>query len=81
MKKKPNTEILRKLPKGVTENLDAISRKLHGKPLSTSFAAGLKITEEDAQDLLQYLYDIGMITLKWLPEKGQLCIIRRQMVN
>lgn len=79
--KKPNTEILKKLPKGITDKLDAISKELHGKPLSTSFAKGLKIGEQDAQDLLQYMYDIGMITLKWIPEKGQLCVIRRQMVN
>lgn len=81
MKKKPNTEILKKLPKGVTENLDAISRQLHGKPLSTGFAKELKIGEQDAQDLIQYMYDIGMITLKWIPEKGRLCVIRKQMVN
>ena len=81
MMKKPNTEILKKLPKGITENLDAISRKLHGKPLSRGFARELKIDEQDAHDLLQYMYDIGMITIKWIPEKGQLCVIRRQMVN
>lgn len=81
MKKKPNTDILTKLPKGITENLDAISRRLHGKPLSTGFAKELNISEEDEKDLLQYMYDIKMITLKWIPEKGRLCIIRRQMVN
>jgi hypothetical protein len=81
MKKKLNTEILKKLPKGVTENLDAISRRLHGRPLSTGFAKEQNISEEDARDLIQYMYDIGMITLKWIPEKGQLCIIRKQIVN
>ena len=80
MMKKPNAAILKKLPKGVIENLDAISRRLHGKPLSTGFARELKLDEQDARDLLQYMCDIGMITLKWLPEKG-LCVIRRQMVN
>ena len=81
MRKKPNADILKKLPKGITENLDAISRELHGKPLTTGFAKGLNIKEEDAKDLLQYMHDIGMITLKWIPEKGRLCIIRKQMVN
>lgn len=81
MKKKPNTDLLKKLPVGITEKLDLISRELHGKPLSTDFAKGLNITEEDAQDLLQYMHDIGMITLKWIPERGRLCVIKKQMVN
>ena len=70
-----------KLPKTFTDNLDAIARGLHGRPIEANFARDWKISDKDAKDLLQYLFDTNMIAMKWLPEKRRLCFIKKELVN
>jgi MarR-like DNA-binding transcriptional regulator SgrR of sgrS sRNA len=70
-----------KLPKTFTDNLAAIAAGLHGKPIESNFAREWKISDKNAKDLLQYMHDTGMIAMKWLPERGALCFIKKELPN
>jgi hypothetical protein len=80
MKRKTKSS-MPKLPETFTDNLEAIARGLHGRPIETNFAREWKIEEKDAVQLLQYMYDTNLITMKWLPEKRALCFIRKELPN
>ncbi|WP_316811452.1 hypothetical protein [Pedobacter heparinus] len=80
MKKKTNPK-MPKLPKSFTDNLEAIAKGLHGRPISANFAREWKIAEKEATEMLQYLSDTNMIDIKWLPEKSALCFIKKELPN
>lgn len=66
-----------KLPEAFADNLEAIAAGIHGRPLCTDFAREWKISDVDAKNLLEYMDSIGLIGVKWLPEKQALCIVKK----
>lgn len=81
MKRKPKAPVVPKLPAHFTENLAKVAKGLHQKPIHTNFVKKWSISEEEASALLQYLFDTGMITMKWLPEHRTLCFLEKELLN
>ena len=72
MNKKP------KLPKAFAGNLAAIATGLHRRPINADFSSEWKITAKDCKDLLEFMYQNGMISITWIPEKQALCFIKKE---
>ncbi|MNL61182.1 hypothetical protein D3C87_1850730 [compost metagenome] len=70
-----------KLPESFTDNLEAIATGIDGWPITTDFADEWKVTEKNARDLIEYMYAINLITVKWLPEKQTLCVVRKDIIK
>jgi hypothetical protein len=81
MKRKQKVAAMPKLPEHLTDNLEKVRRGLFRKPINSNFAKEWKVSEEEAQALLEYFFDAGMIELKWLPEKNALCFVEQKLLN
>jgi hypothetical protein len=66
-----------KLPKQFADNLEQIATGLHGRPINLDYAAEWKISHVNAVLLLEYMYKTGVIEITWLPEKQQMCFIKK----
>ncbi|MBE9599552.1 hypothetical protein [Pedobacter sp. MC2016-24] len=81
MKKNTKVPVMPTLPKHFTDSMEKVANQVHGRSISDKFAKEWNISEEQSSALLQYLFDTGAITMKWLPEKGQLCFLKNELPN
>lgn len=81
MKKRPEVPILPKLPKHFTDSLQKVVKRIHGRSISNDYAKEFNLSKDEASALLQYLFDTGMVTMKWLPEQNSLCFIEKELSN
>lgn len=81
MIRKPKNPVMPKLPKRITDNLYGAAAVVQGRVLGANFASDWKLSNDDARDLLQYLYDIDYITLRWSKEKRTLLFLRKELPN
>lgn len=63
------------------QNLEAIVKSLCGKSIQSAYKEELKLSQKEADELIQHLIDTGMLTIKWLPEKETLCFVKKELVN